>query len=137
MPRKSKGLVYGTVDTATDTVDKIFKKFDRLSSIAKLTIVGVSGYLVYRKYKSEVGLRLPPELVQRPAAGPSGATKPLAEPTAQVLPQSDPTQQVKRQTMTSEQQEVAQALPTQQAQMLLPQAIDQASEGLKSFLRTG
>lgn len=106
---KTKGIISET----TDVADAVFRKIDRLSSITKLALVAVSGYLVYRKYKKEVGLQLPPELQQvaqrQPAAG---ATKPLVEQDAQTLPLWEPTQQVAYQPPRGDQVQTAQALQT-------------------------
>jgi hypothetical protein len=60
MAARSKGML-------EQAGSDIFKRIDRLSSIMKLAIVGVSGYLVYRKFKQEV-ITPPPAPAIQPIA---------------------------------------------------------------------
>lgn len=93
----------------TDAPGKIWHRIEKASTLMKLGLVLVSGYLVYRKYKKEVGLTLPPEIT-----GGDSAVQPLTTPQAKALPAADPTKNLSYQTASPDQMVTAQLMNTAQ-----------------------
>lgn len=97
----------------------IIQRIDGMSSVLKLGIVLVSGYLVFRKYKQEVGLQLPPELIG-----------PVASPGITVVPTSEP-QQIAYQPASPDMITTAQQMLISQ----VPEPLQQTTTGIVASVR--
>ena len=100
----------------------VIKKIEKSLVLLRVPIVLVSAYLIYRKYKSEVGLQLPPEIT----GARESAMTPLVTPTAQALT-GQPAQNIAYQGASPDQMNTTRQLATSEVRPLTPSALTTAA----------
>lgn len=114
----------------------IKRKADTATTFLRLGLVGVSAFLLYRKFKSDQAeeqarqLRAQNAAIAQSGGGVPGATVPLVAPTDQPLPSPQP-EILRYGDATPDQTDTTRLIPTVQIQPLDPNAI--ASQLISAF----